>query len=143
MSRATALRLVGWVPAPIGDTPSPMLRRRRAQALAASLPPLGVEMQSLPDGRSAVVLPAHLMESFVADMQHRLEEWQEQAQKTRIAEQCREAALRVATGEARREWGATADAWTVEYLRLRDAGQGHREALRTIRGPPTHRRAMP
>jgi len=41
-------------------------------------------------------------------------------------------------GVARRRWKATEDAWTEEYLRLRDEGQGHREALRIIRGPVPH-----
>jgi hypothetical protein len=131
------------VPLVVSDTPSPVLRRRQARALAATFPPLGVEMQSLPGGRSAVILPAHLMEFFVADMQHRLEEWQEQARKVRVAEQQREAELYAATGEGRREWQVLADTWAAEYLRLRDAGHGHREAFRLIRGPKKDRKEHP
>ncbi len=143
MSRETARDDNGGVPVPIGDTPSPVRRLRRARSVAAAVAGLGLQVRSLPNGQRSITLPAELMEFFVADMEHRLAEWKEQARKARVEEQRREAMLRVESGEARREWDATADAWATEYLHLRDAGQGHREALRTIRGPQPDRKAHP
>ncbi len=146
MSRGTARDENGGVLVPIGDTPSPVSpvrRLRRVRSTMAALPGLGLEIQSTPDGRKAVLLPPALLDFFVEDLERRAAEWKEQARKARVAEQCREAELRVASGEARREWDATADAWTAQYLTLREEGKGYRESLRLIRGPKQDRREYP
>ncbi len=146
MSRGTARDENGGVLVPIGDTPSPVSpvrRLRRVRSTMAALPGLGLEIQSTPDGRKAVLLPPALLDFFVEDLARRAVEWKERARKARVEEQRREAVLRVETGEARREWDATADAWTTQYLRLREEGKGYRESLRLIRGPKQDRREYP
>jgi hypothetical protein len=80
-------------------------------------------------------MPAHLAELFLADLEQRAGEWKEAMRKARVEEIKRAAELKAASGEARRQWEATADGWTRTYLALRDDGKGHREALHWIRGP--------
>ncbi len=143
MNRETARDDNGGVLGPIRNTPSPLRRLRRARTVTAALPGLDLQIRSLPNGQRSITLPAELMEFFVADMEHRLAEWKEQTRKARVEEQQREAVLRVQTGEARREWDATADQWTAQYLKLREEGKGYRESLRLIRGPKTDRRESP
>jgi hypothetical protein len=94
-----------------------------------------VEIQPLPDGRTAVLLPSELTEVFVQDLQQRAQEWQEALRRARIQEIEHNAQLQVATGEARRKMELRENAWTEEYLRLRNQKKGHREALNIIRGP--------
>jgi hypothetical protein len=118
------------------ETPTPAnLRLRQAHAASDLLPSLGLNVAPTTAGRLAVEMPAHLAELFLADLEQRAGEWKEAMRKARVEELKRAAELQAATGEARRQWEATADGWTRTYLALRDAGKGHREALRWIRGP--------
>lgn len=103
----------------------------------------GMEIQSLPDGRTAIILPTELADLFAQDFLNRAEEWQTQLRKAHNEERRRQAEFTVQDAERRRLQEATEDRWREQYQRFRDAGQGHREALHSLRGPERDRREYP
>jgi Homeodomain-like domain len=128
-----ALVTAGPAPAlPSGGTIT--LRHRHVTATAAMFTSTDLEIQSLPDGRSAVILPTELADLFAQDLLNRAEEWQTQLRKAHNDERRRQAERTVQDAERRRLQEATEDRWRTAYDRLRDAGKGHRETLHLLHG---------
>ncbi len=117
-----------------GDPPSPISRLRTVRALASTLPAIGVEMQSLPDGRTAIILPAEIAEVFVQDLEQRAREWQEAIRRVRLKEQAEAAERAAGLAVIQRHNEAEEERLALAYAQCRERGQGHREALRTVAG---------